>query len=446
MAKFNIFFIVFFLTAISLLAFFNRDTVDITVWKGVTYEDVPVIALIFISTVVGILSMFFVAAIRDAMHYVDNWQNQRQQKKEAKLRESYSKGLDAFFASRYEEAEELFSRIIENEPSHLNAMLRLGDIFFIKKDFVRAKELYLSAKEIAPKNIEVLRSLEKVFDAQGRWQDAIKYLDDILEIDDENIKVLKRKRDIYERYKKWEETADVQHMILKCKLPLKQEQEESRRLLGYKFELGRSYLESGAVDKAIKVLKGIIKIDKDFIAAYLALAEAYIKEGNRKEAQEYLMSGYEETSSLVFLARLEDHFIAIDEPGSIIDLYQKAIENDRQDLRIQFFLAKLYFRLEMIDHALETINSMDITQFDHPDLHTLLGSIYERRSEYEKAAAEFKKALKADKRPLVVPFCCSNCNYISKEWSDRCPDCREWNTFILDINEVCKVRKRQSSS
>ena len=99
----------------------------------------------------------------------------------------------------------------------------------------------------------------------------------------------------------------------------------------------------------------------------------------------------------------------------------------------------------MIDHALDTINAMDTTSFDSPDLHTLLGSIYERRSEHEKAIAEFKKALRTDK-PIVVPFCCSGCSYMSKELSDRCPDCREWNTFILYINEVCKIQKRQSSS
>jgi len=261
MAKLNIFFIVLFLTALSLLAFFNKDSVSVTVWKGVTFEDVPVIALIFVSTTIGLLSMFIISSIRDARRYVGTWQVQRQEKKEAKIQESYSKGLDAFFATRYEEAAELFKRIVENEPSHLNALLRLGDISFIKSDFARARELYMAAREVSPRNIEVLRSLEKVFEAKGKWQDAIKYLDDILEIDSENIKVLKNKRDIYERTRKWEEIVDVQQKILKCKLPQEEEQEENRRLLGYKYELGRFYLETGSTDKAVKSLKNIIKTE-----------------------------------------------------------------------------------------------------------------------------------------------------------------------------------------
>ena len=445
MAKLTVFFLVIFLTLLSLLSFFNKASVNLTVWKGVTYEDIPVIALIFISTAIGIISMFVIAAIRDARRYVHSWQIQRKQKKESRIQESYSKGLEAFFVSRYEEARELFTRVIESDPSHLNALLRLGDIAFIEKDFVKAKDCYLKAEELKPRSIEVLLSLEKVSEAQQKWRETIQYLDSILKIDGENTNILYRKRDIYEKNGKWEELMEVQHKILKCKLSAEDEQEENKKLLGYKYESGRYYLETGAVDKAIKILKSVIKSDKDFIAAYIALAGAYLRGGNNKEARAMLIKGYEETSSLVFLTNLEDHFITEGEPGTIIDIYQKAIQKDRKDLRLQFFLAKLYYRLEMIDYALDTINAIDPSAFDYPGLHALLGSVYERRSEYEKAVNEFKKSLKVEKM-LLVPFCCSNCNYISNEWSGRCPECKSWNTFILDINEICKIRKRQGSA
>ena len=57
MAKLTFFFLIVFLAVLSLLAFFNKESVSLTVWKGVTYHDVPVIALIFISTAVGIVSI-----------------------------------------------------------------------------------------------------------------------------------------------------------------------------------------------------------------------------------------------------------------------------------------------------------------------------------------------------------------------------------------------------
>jgi tetratricopeptide (TPR) repeat protein len=432
-----------FLVIISLLAFLNKGTVDLTVWEGINYE-MPVIALVIISTAAGILSMFIIVVIRDARKYIDSWQIQRQQKKESKIGESFSKGLNAFFAYRYDEAEELFTRVIEDEPSHLEALLRLGDISCDRQEYVKAKDYYLKARELKPRNIEVLLSLEKVSIRGKNWQDALKYLDSILEIDDANIMVLHRKRDIYEANGKWDELMDVQQKILKCKLSEEEQKEEDRILLGYKYELGRHYYGTGDTDKAVKTFKSALKTDKDFISAYLSLAEIYMKEGNTKESESVLLKGYEETSSLVILAQLENYYITEGAPGTIIDLYQKAVQKDPRDLKHQFFLAKLYYRLEMIDHAFETINNMDVSAHDFPDLHALFGNIYQRRAQYENAISEFKKALKVEK-PLVVPFCCSVCSNNARTWSGRCPECKNWNTLILDIHEACKAQKRQSS-
>ncbi|MEN8263595.1 MAG: tetratricopeptide repeat protein [Nitrospirota bacterium] len=438
MTKFVFFVILIFLFIISLLAFLNKGAVDLTVWEGVNFE-IPVIALIIISAAVGILSMLVIVVIRDTRKYIDSWQVQRQHKKEAKIGESFAKGLNAFFASRYDEAEELFASVVEDDISHLDALLRLGDISFEKQEFTRATDFYLKAKELKPRNIEVLLSLVKVSEAQNEWQDALKYLDSILEIDDVNTKFLIRKRDIYEAQGNWDELMEVQQKIIKCKLSEEEEKEENRVLLGYKYEMGRHYNEAGDTEKAEKTLKAVLKADKDFTAAYLTLAEVHLGKGNTKEAESVLLKGYEETSSLVILAKLENYYITEGAPGTIIDLYRKAVQKDPKDLKHQFFLAKLYYRLEMIDHAFETVSNIDTSaSSDLPDFHSLFGNIYQRRAQYENAISEFKKALKVE-RPIVVPFCCSTCDYNSRNWTGRCPECRGWNTFTLDLNEACKA-------
>jgi tetratricopeptide (TPR) repeat protein len=444
MAKLIVFFIMLFLVVLSLLAYLNKGIVDLTVWEGHTYP-IPVIALILASTAVGILSMTIIAIFRDARRYFDSWQVQRLQKKEEKIRDSYSKALEAFYAFRYEEAEELLMKISEDHPSNIEAILRLGDIYYAQKEYAKSREMYMKAMDLKPRSIEVLLSLERVSAVQRKWQDAIKFLDNVLEIDAENLIILHKKIDIYERNNKWEELIEVQTRVLKCKLSPDDEKKENENMLGYKYEMGRHYLNTGETDKALKTLRNIIKTDKDFTAAYLAIAEAHEKEGNLKEAESILRKGFEATSSLVVLAELENYYIAEGQPGTIIDIYQKALQNDNKSIKLKFFLAKLYFRLEMIDHALETLNVIDATAMDYPELHVLFGSVYERRSEYENAIAEYKKALNADK-PLVVPFCCSNCNSHTMDWSGRCPACKSWNTYILDINEACKLKERQSST
>jgi len=441
MAKLTVFFVCLFLTVLSVFAFFNKGSVDVTIWKGMTYEGVPLIALVLISTSVGIFTMFIIAAVRDARRYLDSWQVQRVRKKEAKIEESYSKGYEAMFAECYEEAEELLTRVIGDEPAHLNALLRLGDIYYSKGDFRKATNFYLRAKEVKPRSVETLLSLVKSSEAQKKRQDSIKYLDSLLEIDEHNPGFLYRKRDVYESNNKWEEVLEVQGKILKCKLSPKDEERENEKLFGYKFELAKHYLATGEKDKAIKSLKAIIKADKDFVSAYMTLGDAYIADNNNEEAEAHLLKGYDATSSPVLLVRLEEHFISIGEPSTIIDIYHKAIHKYPNDLSLKFFIAKLFYRLEMIDYTSDAIDAIDVAAFNHPELHALLGNVYERRSEYKQAAEEFKKALNAGKL-LVVPYCCSSCDHISKKWSDRCPECKEWNSFILDINEICKIQKR----
>ena len=78
----------------------------------------------------------------------------------------------------------------------------------------------------------------------------------ILDIDDQNIMVLNMKRSVYERNKKWEEVIEVQNKILKCKLPSKEEKQENKNLLGYKYELGRYYADTGNADKGRDLMGG----------------------------------------------------------------------------------------------------------------------------------------------------------------------------------------------
>jgi len=429
MAKLTGFLVIVFLIILSLLAFYNKHSVDLTIWEGITYR-IPVVALILISAAVGTFSVLITFVIRDTKRYLNQWKEQRLHKKALRIQNLYSKGMDAFFASRYDEAMELFKKVINEEPSHIQALLRLGDIHFNKSDYAKAREFYAKANEIGPRNIEVLFSLERLFEAQKRWQEALRYLDNILEMDDDNPKALYRKREIFERNGRWEELIDVQNRIIKADISAEEKAREEKSLNGYRYELGIHYLEKGETDKAIKILKSIVKTDKDFVSAYLSLADAYLKEGNSEGAEEILRRGFAETSSIVILARLEDHLMAMGEPDKAIDIYKEALQQRPQDGRLQFFLAKLYYRLEMIDQAFETATSIDTASFDIPDLHLLLGNIYERRMEYDRAVREFKKAFKVE-RSLLVPFTCEKCGHTTREWTGRCPDCKQWNSLTL---------------
>jgi lipopolysaccharide biosynthesis regulator YciM len=96
---------------------------------------------------------------------------------------------------------------------------------------------------------------------------------------------------------------------------------------------------------------------------------------------------------------------------------------------LQFYLGKLYYRLEMIDEAMELLSTIDTSNTRFPDLHKLLGNLYLRRGDKQAAVEEFKKALDLRKR-VLVPYYCPQCDYHTTEWSGRCPRCEQWNTFL----------------
>jgi len=439
MGKLTVFFIILFLAIVGILAFYNQGSVEIRLWKDITY-NVPIIGLIMFSAAFGIISMSIIIAIRDIKRYLESWKIQRRQKKEQKIRDTFMRAMDAYYVSRLEDATELFTKVLEDAPDHFEALMRLGDIHRRNRDLRSAEELYLRAKEVRPKSMEVMISLIEIAEESKKWQEALKYLDEILSVDGDNIMALKKKRKIYEGLGKWDEAIEVQNKLLKCKLPDEEEAEENRILQCYKYESAKKLIKDGEPERGIKILKGLLKSNEGFVPAYITLSDAYTKSNNTRDAESILLKGYETTSSLVILSRLEEYYISQGEPGKIIDLYQKAIQNDRNDWRLHYLLAKLYYRLEMIDYAYEKVNEIDMSSFNLPGLHALYGCILERRAEHDKALAEIKKAINIEDI-IKVPYCCGSCKFTSDEYTDRCPKCGKWDTFLLDVNEICQKKE-----
>jgi lipopolysaccharide biosynthesis regulator YciM len=276
--------------------------------------------------------------------------------------------------------------------------------------------------------------MEKLMEKTGRWSDALRYVEDVLEIDDENLSALYKKRDILEKEDKWEELVMVQKTILKNEHTEKDKNRERKNLVGYKYEFGRYCLENGELEKARKAFRTVLRLEKDFIPATLGLAEVLFREGEAEEAIDILEKNYEQTSSIIVLLRLEDLLISVGEPSKLITIYKNSISKNPQDPVIRFFLGKLFYRLEMIDDAFETMTSIDTAGYSYPEMHHLMGNLYMKRNQTDAAVREFKTALDTHKCIFNLSYSCSNCGYISSEWSGRCSNCRMWSTYRMNLS------------
>ena len=261
-----------------------------------------------------------------------------------------------------------------------------------------------------------------------------RYIEDILDIDDENLLALYRKRDILEKQEKWEDLVLVQKTILKNERAEKDKNRERQNLVGYKYEYGRYCLENGDMDKAKKAFRTVLRLDKDFIPATLGLAEVLLREGEAEEAVELLDQSYNQTSSMIVLLRLEDLLISVGEPSRLITIYKNNISRNPQSPTLKFFLGKLFYRLEMIDDAFETMASIDTGGTSYPEMHQLMGNLYLKRNQTDRAVREYKKALETHTCAYSLSYNCSNCGHIASEWSGRCSNCRSWSTYQLNLS------------
>jgi tetratricopeptide (TPR) repeat protein len=439
MGKLTIFIIILFLATLAVFAFFNQGVTVVKIPFGKTYET-PTIALVLLSIAVGAFAMLFYFMVRDAKKYLDGWQYQKKQKKEAKVQELYSKALNYLHAyHNQDEAKGFLKEVLKEDPEHINALLQFGDIAISEEDFQKAREYYQKARDLNPHSLDALFALERLMEKTGRWSDALRYIEEILEIDEENLSALYKKKDILERLDRWDDLIFVQKAIFKNEHTEKDKNRERQNLVGYKYEYGRHSLENGELEKAKKAFRTVLRLEKDFIPATLGLAEVLLREGETEEAINLLEKSYEQTSSLIVLSRLEDLLINVGEPARLIRIYKNSISKKPQDPLFKFFLGKLYYRLEMIDDAFETLSSIDTGVTVYPELHQLMGNLYMKRNQMDRAVYEFKKAIDINKPSLNLLYSCKNCGYMSSEWSGRCSNCKNWSTYQFNLEGISKT-------
>lgn len=394
--------------------------------------EVAASTFFLISMSIGAGIVFFLYLLRDVKRFLRGLRVQREQKKRLKIQELYTKGLNSMLAKRNADATRFFQKVLTIDPNHVDTLLRMGISQLREKNLQEAILLQQKALTLEPENQEVMFSLAAAYEEAKRYDDALMMYKKVLSKDASNLTALIRMRDLYQRLNQWEQLYEVQGRLLANPLLPAEQEVEHRKLVGFKYEFGRSLLEAGDFDRARKLFRGVIKLDRDFIPAYLGLGEVYLEEDKVKEAAALWEKAYKMTSSSLLLHRLEDLYLKQGEPGKAIESYTQAVNWKPQDNTLKFHLGKLYYRLEMVDEAFSTLASVDWGDKDYPAVHKLLGNIYLRRGSLGLAASEFKKAL-GFKKQIVIPYVCSNCDVRVDDWTGRCPNCGKWNTFGVKL-------------
>jgi lipopolysaccharide biosynthesis regulator YciM len=420
---------------IMLLRELNQGIITVNILPSKSY-DIAKSTFFLLSLAVGAGLVFLLYLLRDVKRFLRGLRVQREQKKRLKVQDLYTKGLNSMLAKRNPEAINFFQKVLAIDPNHVDTLLRMGISQLREKNPQEAILLHQKALSLDDDNQEVMFSLATDYEEAKRYDDALGMYQNILSKDSSNLTALIKMRDLYQKLNYWDNLYETQRKLVANPLTASEQEVEHRRLVGFKYEFGRSLLEAGDLERGKKIFRGVIKLDKDFIPAYLGLGEIYLDEGKVKDAAELWEKAYKMTSSVLLLYRLEDLYLKQGEPGKAIELYTQAVSWKPQDSVIKFFLGKLYYRLEMIDEAFDILSTVDWGDKEYRDVHKLLGNIYLRRGSLGLAASEFKKAL-GFRKQIIIPYVCSNCDLKTIDWSGRCPNCGRWNTFGVNLEKNC---------
>jgi tetratricopeptide (TPR) repeat protein len=433
--KYKILSVLFFLFLLVhvYLSYLNPEDIKLYVGDGQYYQT-SVANFVTISFVLGLLISVIVGLISDMGRGIRTWRAGKQARRREELVELLERARSYELRGEREKAIDYAEKLIKSSPDLEDAYLLVADLYLASKEHDKARETLKLAQANLGKREAILFKMVRVDLATKDVAQVQKNLKDILSINESSLKAMGILRDLHVCNKEWDQALELEKRLRKH---IKTD-EEHRRLLGIRYEKIKDLYEKqgqqgqyGQKDQesVAKELRDILSEDKRFIPAYVLLAEVYKNMGKLNDAARVFGRGYSKTGHIIFLLKMEDLYIARGEPGVILKIYRKILDVSPRNRFMMFLYAKLCLRLEMIDEAIDTLNTLFASEGDFKGLHRAMAEAYIHRGELESAIEEFRKAFPIEN--VYVPFVCGKCQSMKEEWQDFCESCFSWNTISV---------------
>lgn len=423
--------IFFFILALFLVFYFyiahlNPENVKFY-YGGQRPIELSLAEFIIASFCLGVIISIIVSFFYDVKTLVSSWMARRTERKSEEYLELLEKARHYDLKGDREKAIEQLDRLSRRNPGREETYIALSDIYVSMEDYDKAREV-LDLAETSLGKVE--RILFKKVRLNMKARDYAKneaLLKDILRLNESSLDGLRLLRDLYIWKKDWDGAYEVEKKVRR----FVKTEEEARRLIGIRYQktvaLFNNQFNLNA-EAVIEELKEIVNEEKKFIPAYILLGEAYKKTGKLNEAGRIYGRGYTKTGHIEFLLKMEDLYIDRGDPEVILKIYRRVLDISPDDHLVSFLYARLCLRLEMIDEAIDTLNSLIAEGEDFKGLHRAMAEAYVHRGELENAVQEFKGAFPMEEQ-VYIPFVCTKCSSLKEEWSDYCESCYSWNTI-----------------
>jgi lipopolysaccharide biosynthesis regulator YciM len=377
---------------------------------------------------VTIWIILILCAVAVIFHRV--WVSIQAKRRRGPGRSPYVEGISALLDCDYSQAINSFREAIREEPQEIDPYLRLGDVFRESGDVRKAIQIHreLTVRPNMPKKTlaRILLSLARDYVAAKRLDRAAASYEQVLEVEPRHEKAMNELLDVFEEMKEWDKAYMVRRDLSKTR-----KVDDTRFLALYKAYVGKSYIDHGDLKKAEASLKDALKIDSECAAAYLYLGDVYYATGhidNAISSWRRIIALFPKIAYITF-RRLEKAFYEKGKFEKIVDLYNSVLDRNPGDVRTLMTLANIQRKKGDLDDALRYVQTA--LEFDPESTRAkqALARLYYEKGDTERslrAMVEAFNGFSSDDEHYV----CNNCGHESNEVLWRCPNCREWETFI----------------
>jgi tetratricopeptide (TPR) repeat protein len=269
---------------------------------------------------------------------------------------------------KYPEALSVYQKLADVMPDDADVYLRIAQIYRELHQLDKAEENLVKARQYAPGSLEVMYNEAMIYESQGRYDDAIKVLTDaVTGVKSQSAVLPNRRRSLAILYQQLGQLyRDAQNYTSAIYTyqelgHLGDEEDRRSRLL-----LMETYRQSRELPKALQT-------GKDALAKYpndVPIRSSYA-----------LMLGENQ------------------QPDEAVKLLQDNLKNNAADRDIYLNIAQIYERSRRYKEAEDAAHKAEAIPGEPRENEMtwfLLGAIYERQKQFDKAEEQFKKVLNVD--------------------------------------------------
>lgn len=286
---------------------------------------------------------------------------------------------------KYADALGVYQKLADVMPDDADVYLRIAQIYRELHQLDKAEENLAKARQYAPGSLEVMYNEAMIYEAQGRYEDAIKVLSDaVTGVKAQSSVLPNRRRSLAILYQQlgqlYRDAQNYQAAVYTYQElgHLGDEEDHRARIL-----LMETYRQNKDLPKALQM-------GKDAIAKYPT--------DNAIRASYALLLGENQ------------------QPKEAVKLLEGSLKNNAADRDVYLNMAQIYERAHNYEEAEDLAHKAESLPGDPRENEMtwfLLGAIYERQKQFDKAEEEFKKVLN------VNPKNASTLNYYGYMLADR---------------------------